>query len=96
MKRPPLLVLALAFAAACGGARTEGGPDKGYTISGSDPYRFLVDPDVLRQWGGPGSAKFNRMLEEELARRGFCRNGYALRNEGSRDGLYSVTVLCRS
>jgi hypothetical protein len=95
MKRPSLLVLTLAFAAACGGAPNVA-RDKGYSISGRDPVRFLVDPDVLREWGGPGSAKFNQALEGELKRLGTCRHGYALRNEGTRDGVYSVTVLCRS
>ena len=95
MKLPALLVLTLAFAAACSGARNEP-QDKGYSISGRDPFRFLVDPDVLREWGGPGSPKFNQVLEEELKRLGICRHGYALRNEGTRDGVFSVSGRCKS
>ena len=88
------LLLAL-LVAACGGTPhvREG---KGYGVTGQDPFRFEVERDLLREWGGAGSAKFNQVLEEELERLRICRNGYVLRNEGVRDGLFSVTGRCRS
>jgi len=70
--------------------------NKGYAVVGQDPFRFEVEPELLRQWGGYGSPKFNQVLDEELERLRICRNGYVLRNDGTRDGLFSVTGQCRS
>jgi hypothetical protein len=91
----PAAVLALFVLAACGGAQ-HASPGKGYSVRGQDPFRFEVERDLLREWGGAGSAKFNQVLEEELERLRICRNGYVLRNEDMREGLYSVTGRCRS
>jgi hypothetical protein len=65
--------------------------ERGYGISGKEPFRFEVDAALLREWGGANSPKFNQVLEEELARRRICRGGYSLRNETTREGVYSVT-----
>lgn len=94
--KPSGFIVALLVLAACGGAQRVSG-DKGYSVTGQDSsFRFEVDPQLLREWGGSGSAKFNQVLEEELERLRICRNGYALRNEGVRDGVYGVTGRCRS
>jgi len=92
---PRQSVLAALLATACSAAH----PDlqnKGYGVTGQDPFRFEVQPVLLRQWGGYGSPKFNQVLDEELERLRICRNGYILRNEGSHDGWFSVTGRCRS
>jgi hypothetical protein len=70
--------------------------NKGYSVTGKDPFRFEVDPQLLREWGGPGSAKFNQVLDQELERQQICRNGYSLRNEHLRDGVFSVSGRCKS
>lgn len=70
--------------------------NKRYAVVGQDPFRFEVDAELLRQWGGYGSPKFNQALEEELERLRVCRNGYVLRNDATRDGVFSVTGHCRS
>jgi hypothetical protein len=93
--RPRPLVFAALLVAACSTAH----PDlqgRSYGVTGQDPFRFEVQPELLRQWGGYGSPKFNEVLEEELERLRICRNGYILRNEGTRDGWFSVTGRCRS
>ena len=89
-----VIFLALALVA-CGGTqpRLQG---KGYSVSGQDPFRFEVERELLREWGGADSAKFNQVLEQELERLRICRNGYALREEGVRDGVFSVSGRCRS
>jgi hypothetical protein len=69
---------------------------KGYAVVGQDPFRFEVDPELLRKWGGYGSPQFNQVLDEELERLRVCRNGYVLRNDGTRDRVFSVTGHCRS
>jgi hypothetical protein len=92
---PRPLALSALLLCACSAAH----PDlqgKGYGVTGQDPFRFEVQPELLRQWGGYGSAKFNQVLDEELERLRICRNGYVLRNEGTRDGWFSVTGRCRS
>jgi hypothetical protein len=94
MKPRPLVVCAL-LVCGCSAAH----PDlqgKDYGVTGQDPFRFDVQPELLRQWGGYGSPKFNQALEEELERLRICRKGYILRNEGTRDGWFSVTGRCRS
>ena len=70
--------------------------ERGYSVSGKDPFRFEVEPNLLREWGGPRSAQFQRVLEEELERKRICRNGYALRHESLRDGVFSVQGRCKS
>ena len=70
--------------------------EKGYGVYGRDPFRFEVDPQVLRQWGGPRSAEFQRVLEEELEKKRICRNGYTLRNESLREGVFSIQGRCKS
>lgn len=92
MKAPALLIALLAAACAAPQAR-EG---KGYSVTGQDPFRFEVERELLREWGGAGSATFNRVLEEELERLRICRNGYVLRNDGVRGGVYTVTGRCKS
>jgi hypothetical protein len=85
------------FAVLTGCAADPSAPlDKGYSLSAREPFHFEVDRELLREWGGFGSAKFNQVLEEELARRGLCRDGYALRNDGMHDRIFRVTVRCRS
>jgi len=69
---------------------------KGYAVVGQDPFRFEVDAELLRKWGGYGSPKFNQVLDEELERLGVCRNGYVLRNDTTRERVFSVTGRCRS
>ena len=71
-------------------------PEKGYSVSGQNPFHFEVAADVLREWGGYGSFKFNQVLEEELERLRICRNGYALRSDGTRDGVFTATGRCKS
>jgi hypothetical protein len=88
-------IVALLVLAACGAAQPRL-QDKGYSVSGENPFRFEVDRQLLRDWGGSASPKFNQVLEEELERLRICRNGYALRNEGVRDGVFSVTGRCKS
>jgi hypothetical protein len=70
--------------------------EKGYGVYGKDPFRFEVEPQLLREWGGPRSAQFQRVLEEELERKRICRNGYALRNESLREGVFTVQGRCKS
>jgi hypothetical protein len=94
MKLCPLFAPALLLAA-CGTPHPEI-QNKGYAVVGQDPFRFEVEPELLRQWGGYGSPKFNQVLDEELERLRICRNGYVLRNEGTRDRVFSVTGRCRS
>lgn len=93
--RFPVLMLAAVLAGSCGGTATVRDA-KGYSVTGQDPFRFEVERDLLREWGGPGSATFNRILEEELERLRICRNGYVLRNDSVRDGVYGVTGRCKS
>jgi hypothetical protein len=93
MKRLTLLAL---VAAACSSGPQQPPSEKGYAIVGQDPFRFEVERELLREWGGAGSARFNQVLESELERLQICRNGYVLRNEGVRDGVYRVTGRCRS
>lgn len=93
--RFPVLMLAAMLAASCGGTATVRDA-KGYSVTGQDPFRFEVERDLLREWGGSGSATFNRVLEEELERLRICRNGYVLRNDGMREGIYTVTGRCKS
>ena len=90
------MIVALLVLAACGS--TQRMPqDKGYSVTGQDSaFRFEVDRQLLREWGGSGSVKFNQVLEEELERLRICRNGYTLRSEGVREGVFSVTGRCRS
>lgn len=90
----PLLLSAL-LAAACSTAHPEL-QGKGYAVIGKDPFSFEVQPELLRQWGGYGSQKFNQVLDEELERLRICRDGYVLRNEGTRGQVFSVTGHCRS
>jgi len=88
--------LALALLLVCTGCGGTGRlPEKGYAVSGQNPFRFEVEPTLLREWGGYGSPKFNQMLEQELERLRICGNGYVLRNEGTRDDVFSVTGRCR-
>jgi hypothetical protein len=94
MRLYPLFVPAL-LVAACSTPHPEL-QGKGYAVTGQDPFRFEVEPELLRQWGGYGSPKFNQVLDEELERLRICRNGYVLRNEGTRDRVFSVTGRCRS
>jgi hypothetical protein len=89
-----LCALAL-LAAACSAPQTAP-PDKGYGVRGQDPFRFEVAPPLLHEWGGYGSPRFNQVLEDELERLKICRNGYTLRNEGVREGIFSVVGRCRS
>jgi len=70
--------------------------NKGYAVVGQDPFHFEVEPELLRQWGGYGSPKFNQVLDDELERLRICRNGYVLRNDGTHDRVLSVTGRCRS
>lgn len=89
-------IVALLVLAACSAGQHKL-QDKGYSLTGQDPsFRFEVDRQVLREWGGSGSPKFNQVLEEELERLRLCRNGYALRNDGVRDGVFRVTGRCKS
>jgi hypothetical protein len=92
MKRFGLIFLLLACTG-CG--ETARLPEKGYSVSGQNPFRFDVSPSLLREWGGYGSARFNQVLEQELERLRICRGGYVLRNEATRDDLFSVTGRCR-
>ncbi|HEY7240217.1 MAG TPA: hypothetical protein VH600_13680, partial [Burkholderiales bacterium] len=73
MKLPKLrsLLLPVLAVAACSTAHPEL-PDKGYAVVGQDPFRFEVQPELLRQWGGYGSLKFNQVLDEELERLRIC------------------------
>ena len=89
------IVVAFLLVGACS-APQPGWQGKGYVVSGQGPFRFDVAPQLLREWGGYGSAKFNQVLEEELERLRICRNGYVLRNEGTRDGVFSVSGRCKS
>jgi hypothetical protein len=93
--KPRPLVLSALLVCACSATHPER-QDKGYAVTGQDPFRFDVQPELLRGWGGYGSPRFNQALEEELERLRICRNGYVLRNEGTRDGWFSVTGRCRS
>jgi len=70
--------------------------DKGYGVYGKDPFRFEVEPQLLREWGGPRSEQFQRVLEEELERKRICRSGYTLRNESQREGVFTVQGRCKS
>lgn len=88
------LVLNVLLCIGCSGTGTAF-PDKGYSVSGQNPFRFEVSANLLREWGGYGSVRFNQVLEEELERLRICRNGYVLRNEGTRDDVFSVTGRCR-
>jgi hypothetical protein len=88
-------ILPLVLAASCT-ATSPAVPEKGYSVSGRDPFRFEVAADLLREWGGYGSAKFNQVLEEELERLRICRNGYALRNDGTRERVFTATGRCKS
>ena len=89
-------IFALSVLAACG-ATQRVSQDKGYSLTGQDPsFRFEVDRQLLREWGGSGSVKFNQVLEAELERLRICRNGYTLRSEAVRDGVFSVIGRCRS
>ena len=89
-----LAFLIVFLAAACASQTVREG--KGYSVTGQDPFRFEVERDLLREWGGSGSARFNQVLEEELERLRICRNGYVLRNDDVRDGVYSVTGRCKN
>ena len=70
--------------------------EKGHSVTGRDPFLFEVDRQKLREWGGPNSPQFNRVLDEELERQKICRKGYTLRNEHLRDGIFTVIGRCRS
>ena len=94
MKRLAVVFQVLSFAGCA--ATAPALPDKGYSVSGKDPFRFEVAPDLLREWGGYGSLKFNQVLEAELERLRICRDGYALRNDGTRDGVFTATGRCKS
>ncbi len=93
MKR--LTILAL-VAAGCSAGPQQPRSEKGYAVIGHDPFRFEVQRELLREWGGAGSTQFNQALESELERLRICRNGYVLRNEGVREGIYRVTGRCKS
>ena len=93
--KPHPFVFSVLLVAACSTPHPEL-HDKRYAVVGQDPFRFEVESELLRQWGGYGSPKFNQMLEEELERLRVCRNGYVLRNDSTRDGVFSVTGHCRS
>jgi len=88
-------ILPLLGVSACSGT-APGLPEKGYSVSGQNPFRFEVAADLLREWGGYGSPKFNQVLDEELERLRICRNGYALRNDGTRERVFTATGRCRS
>jgi hypothetical protein len=89
-------LFALGVLAACA-ATQRVSQDKGYSVTGQDSsFRFEVDRQLLREWGGSGSAKFNQVLEEELERLRLCRNGYTLRSGSAREGVFSVAGRCRS
>ena len=92
MRRPIVLALLLSGCA----ADPVGDADKGYSVTGKDPFRFEVNPQLLREWGGPGSAKFNQVLDQELERQQICRTGYSLRNQQLREGMFSVSGRCKS
>ena len=55
--KPRLLVLSALLISACSTPHPEL-QNKGYAVVGQDPFRFEVDPELLRQWGGYGSPKF--------------------------------------
>ena len=92
-----LLLLAASLLAGCALDQSElrAFAEKGYSLTGKDPFRFDVDLPTFREWGGANSAQFNRVLEEELARQNLCRGGYSLRSGQVRDGMYSVSGRCR-
>jgi hypothetical protein len=93
--KPGLLIVPFLLAAACS-ATSPDLQSRGYSVSGRNPFRFEVAPHLLREWGGYGSPKFNQVLEQELERQRICRDGYVLRNEGTREDVFSVTGHCRS
>lgn len=90
------LMLVLAFLLSGCAANAPAQPDKGYSLTGRDPFRFEVDRQKLMEWGGPKSPRFNRVLDEELARRNICRQGYTLRNEQLNEETFSVIGRCGS
>ena len=95
--RALLLVLALSVSGCMIDRAAEASfREKGYGVYGKDPFRFEVEPQLLREWGGPRSEQFQRVLEEELERKRICRNGYTLRNESQREGFFSVQGRCKS
>ncbi len=91
-----LLALALAGMLAGCAAGAPSQADRGYSVIGRDPFMFEVDRQKLREWGGPNSPEFNRVLEEELERQKICRKGYTLRNEHLGEETFTVTGRCRS
>ena len=88
--------LALALCCLLAGCAAAPSAEKGYSVTGKDPFRFDVDRQKLGEWGGPNSPQFNRVLEEELERLKICRKGYALRNEQMDNETFSVIGRCRS
>lgn len=89
-------LLGAALAGLLAGCAAAPSAEKGYSVTGKDPFRFEVDRQKLREWGGPNSPQFNRALEEELERQKICRKGYTLRNEQLDQETFSVTGRCRS
>lgn len=92
--RARALALAGLLAGCAAGAPSQA--DKGYSVTGRDPFMFEVDRQKLRDWGGANSPAFNRALEEELERQKICRKGYTLRNEHLGEETFTVIGRCRS
>lgn len=62
----------------------------------ADGY-FLVelDPDRLKELGGASSSGLRVYLDQELATKELCKNGYIVLYEGFGRGYYNVKGRCR-
>lgn len=54
-----------------------------------------IDPDRVKQLGGASSSGMRAHVDQELAKKGLCKNGYTILDEGTGRGYFYVKGRCR-
>ena len=54
-----------------------------------------IEPNQLKELGGPSSSGLRAHVDQELAKKGLCKSGYTILDEGTGRGYYYVKGRCR-
>jgi len=95
MRRAALAALCALVSACSTGGQLATLQQDGYELSGGPrEFRFTVELELLREWGGDASPIFKRRLELELYFKGFCPERYRLGQPGREGERYVVSGMC--